>query len=92
MSAILHTISSRRLRAFVAVAALLSTAFLAATATQVAAAGEPPCPSCPDRMPPTGGGGSAGQGNAGQGSSGAPAQAVQPVSYTHLTLPTTPYV
>jgi hypothetical protein len=58
----------RRPALLLLVATAVLTAFLAASA-QVASAGEPPCPSCPSKMPPPGtspgnGGGGAGTGGA----------------------------
>jgi hypothetical protein len=62
--------------ALVAVA-VLATAVLASTAGRVSAAGEPPCPSCPDRVPPPSDGN--GSDSAGSGGGGAASQAVQPL-------------
>jgi hypothetical protein len=61
--------------------AVLSTALLALTTGRAAADGnQPPCPSCPDRVPPPGGGTGAGSGAGGSGGgTAAPSQPVQPL-------------
>jgi hypothetical protein len=61
--------------------AVLSTALLALTAGRaVADGGQPPCPSCPDRVPPPGGGTGAGSGAGGSGGgTAAPSRPVQPL-------------
>jgi hypothetical protein len=61
--------------------AVLSTALLALTTGRAAAdSGQPPCPSCPDRVPPPGGGTGAGSGAGGSGGgAAAPSQPVQPL-------------
>ncbi|HEX3456182.1 MAG TPA: hypothetical protein VHS03_16290 [Gaiellaceae bacterium] len=61
--------------------AVLSTALLALTTGRaVADGGQPPCPSCPDRVPPPGGGSGPGSGAGGSGGpTAAPSRPVQPL-------------
>ncbi len=78
----LHFLHRGRPGAFALVTvAVLSTALLALTTGRAAAdGGQPPCPSCPDRVSPPGGGAGAGSGAGGSGGgTAAPSRPVQPL-------------